>query len=143
MKSLVLIAFCAFFSLQQAHACSCSAWGNATTMLSAYNAAFVVTPLSNSLPTGIIEDGQPMQRTLMSQLMHFKGPVQAKINILSAHDDGANCGANFRKNSDKFLVFAYYHLGRYYTDFCSVRRVNPTDRAMNTFLHQLEAASHH
>ncbi len=124
-----------------AFACSCAEWGNAREMLVSAQAAFVGMPVNARRGEINPESGESFVVTSFRVLRSFKPRSMERVFTHSDQGNGGNCGTNFRTGV-AYLVFAYKHEGKLYTDSCSLKEVSTSSsREMNRFLRELEYLS--
>lgn len=135
----LVFAFMALF-FGQAFACSCEEWGSAREMLSTSDMAYVGT-FVGSRAGGVSPDSeQPLRLNNFRVEQAFKPRrIGPKASVRAEIGDGANCGADFTRGK-KYLIFAYRHEGKLYTDSCSYSPVTNT-RKMRALLKALTIAS--
>lgn len=121
-------------------ACSCLEMDDAREWLKFSDIVFIGTPTSNSRVIGTM-DGQPMQNTTFRVSRVFKNVNSAIVSIRTEKSDGANCGANFRRNQGPFLIFANKQRNKFYSSGCSIADVRRRTAEMDSFLRDLERAS--
>jgi len=136
MKSLAL-ALVLFAG--NALACSCADWGTAREMLRTADAAFLGNLAAARVGETSPDSGEPLMVTTFPTIKAFKPLNARKFVVRSEKGDGGNCGTDFQRGI-VYLVFAYKHEGKLYTDACSISS-GPEDREMRAFLIDLERAS--
>lgn len=128
MKNVFKLTVIGFLlSAQAAFACSCDEWGTPAEMLKRNHAVFLGVASSDSVRVGYDPDigGGPLMRTKFSVIKGFKNVPGKVVYIRGVQADGANCGADFKKDDGLWLVLAFKNSqDKLETSSCALNKIN-------------------